>query len=40
MNIAARNLRRGEIVPVDVELRTYPNGLRIVSERVTGATAS
>ncbi|HZK76459.1 MAG TPA: pitrilysin family protein [Candidatus Kapabacteria bacterium] len=39
LGVAARYLRPEEIAPVDVELRTYPNGLRVVSERVTGASS-
>jgi hypothetical protein len=35
----ARYLRPEEIAPVDVNVREYPNGLRVMSERVTGASS-
>ncbi len=35
----ARYLRPEEIAPVDVSIKVYPNGLRVVSERVTGASS-
>jgi len=35
----ARYLRPEEIAPVDVKVQEYPNGLRVVSERVTGASS-
>src|SRR5580700_10685011 len=35
----ARYLRPEEIALVDVRVQEYPNGLRVVSERVTGASS-
>ena len=34
---SARTLSAEEIAPVDVREVTYPNGLRVISERVSGA---
>ena len=35
----SRYLRPEEIAPVDVKIEAYPNGLRVLSERVTGASS-